>query len=223
MFLDMLQWLPERASTFAHEIDTVFYVIYWITGFFFLFVTVLLVWFMIQFRARPGHRAVYSHGNTALELVWTAVPAAIFIIIFLISASTWAKVKIIMPTGDIEIRVTAKQFAWEFLYAGPDEKFDTDDDKMFQSELNVPVNKKIKVYLQAEDVIHSFYVPVFRLKQDAVPGHTIPAWFEATKTGRWEIPCAELCGPGHSGMIGWINVLSQEDYQKWAQEQGASR
>ena len=218
----MLSWLPERASTFAGEIDTVFYVIYYITGFFFLLVTVLLIWFLIKFRARPGRSAVYSHGSAGLELLWTAVPAAVFIILFLISQSSWAKIKIFVPQSDVEVRVVAKQFAWEFHYPGPDGKFDTADDKQVDGEMHVPVNKKVRVYLGAEDVIHSFFVPVLRLKQDALPGREIVAWFEATKTGRFEIPCAELCGPGHSGMKGWLTILSAEDYEQWVQKEWAS-
>lgn len=218
--LNMLKWLPQQASTYAAEIDTVFYLIYWITAFFFLLVTVLLVGFLIKYRYKPGRRAAYFHGNTMLELVWTAVPAAIFIIFFLVSSATWAKVKIIMPLGDVQVRLVAKQFAWEFYYPGPDGTFDTADDIQSDGELHVPVNKTVRLQLTATDVIHSFFVPVFRLKQDVVPGREIPAWFEATQTGKFEIPCAELCGPGHSGMKGWLYVHSQEDYEKWLQEQG---
>lgn len=217
---DMLKWLPENASTYAGEIDRLFYIIYYITGVAFLLVTVLMIWFLIKFRAKPGVKAVYSHGNTAMELTWTAIPAAVFIILFLVSQSTWAKVKQFAPPSDTEVRLTAKQFGWEFLYPGPDGKFDTDDDFQQDGELHVPVNKPVRVYLRATDVIHSFFVPVLRLKQDAVPGREILAWFEATKTGRFEIPCAELCGPGHSGMKGWLNVLSEEEYTAWLQEQG---
>jgi cytochrome c oxidase subunit 2 len=91
-----------------------------------------------------------------------------------------------------------------------------------ENELHVPVNKVVRVALRADDVIHSFFLPNLRLKQDAVPGREIPAWFEATKTGRYEIPCAELCGFGHSGMLGYMTVHSAEDYQKWARERWPS-
>lgn len=218
----MLQYIPEAVSTYANDIDTVFYVIYYITGLVFALVTVLLVWFLIKYRAQPGRRAIYSHGSTALELTWTIVPAIVFITIFLISQSTWARIKIFAPSGDVEVRVTAKQFAWEFLYPGPDGQFDTDDDKTLESELHVPVNKVVRVHLRARDVIHSFFIPVMRLKQDAVPGREILAWFEATKPGRYEVPCAELCGPGHSGMKAWLTVYSAEEYEQWVQKQWPS-
>jgi cytochrome c oxidase subunit 2 len=222
-WLDMLRLLPEQASTYAADVDRVFYVIYYITFFVFLLVTFLLVFFAIKYRAKPGQRAIYSHGNNALELVWTAVPSAVFIILFLISASTWANIKIFKPKGDVEVRLVAKQFAWEFQYPGPDGQFDSDDDVSMDADLHVPVNKRVTVHLQGADVIHSFFVPVLRLKQDVVPGRVITAWFEATKTGRFEIPCAELCGPGHSGMKGWLNVLSDEEYQTWAVENAVSQ
>jgi cytochrome c oxidase subunit 2 len=211
--------LPEGLSTYSGEIDTVFYVIYYITGAVFILVSLLLIWFLIRYRQR-GQRAIYSHGSTALELAWTVVPAAVFIILFLVSQSTWARIKILTPPGDVEVRLLAKQFSWTFQYPGPDGKFDTADDKNFDGDnLHVPVNKVVRVYLQAVDVIHSFFVPVLRLKQDVVPGREIVAWFEATKTGRYEIPCAELCGPGHSGMKGWLTVHTAEDYQKWVRAQ----
>ncbi len=217
-WLDMLSLLPEQASTYAADVDRVFYVIYYITFAVFVLVTFLLVYFAIKYRAKPGQRAVYSHGNNTLELIWTAIPSAVFIALFLISASTWANIKIFKPKGDVEVRLVAKQFAWEFYHPGPDGKFDTDDDVQIDGDLHVPVDKKVRVYLQGTDVIHSFFVPVLRLKQDILPGREILAWFEATKVGKYEIPCAELCGSGHSGMKGWLHVLSEEDYKAWAEE-----
>jgi cytochrome c oxidase subunit 2 len=214
----MLGWLPEAASTYAKDIDTIFYIIYYITGFFFILVTVLMVWFLIKYRYQPGRQAVYSHGSATLELVWTAIPAAVFIVLFLASQSTWARIKLLTPPGDIEVRLVAKQFGWEFYYPGPDKKFDTEDDKKIDGDLHVPVNKIVRVYLRGQDVIHSFFVPVLRLKQDVLPGREIVTWFEATKTGKYEIPCAELCGSGHSGMKGWLTIHSEQDYQKWLQE-----
>jgi cytochrome c oxidase subunit 2 len=226
VFLVLLVWvhqymvrLPEGLSTFANDIDTVYYVIYYITGAVFILVTALLVWFLIKYRSQPGRRAVYSHGSTTLELVWTIIPAMVFITIFLISQSTWARIKVFAPASDMEVRVTAKQFGWEFLYPGPDRKFDTTDDKMFEGELHVPVDTVVRVYLRGNDVIHSFFIPVMRLKQDAVPGREIIAWFEPVKAGRYEIPCAELCGVGHSGMKGWLTVHAAGEYEQWVQTQ----
>ena len=123
-----------------------------------------------------------------------------------------------VPDTDFTVEVTAKQFNWQVTYPGADGKFGTADDKTLLDEMHVPVNKPIRVILKSQDVIHSFFVPQFRIKQDAVPGHAIRAWFDATKPGKYEWPCAELCGFGHSGMRGWIYVHTPEEYQKWAAE-----
>ncbi|MGB7946668.1 MAG: cytochrome c oxidase subunit II [Candidatus Binatia bacterium] len=214
----MLQWLPEDVSTFGGEIDSLFYLIYYITAATFILVTVLMIVFLVIYRERPGRRATYSHGNTTLEIIWTIVPAAILIVLSFMSVSTWAKVKREAPETDFELQVAAKQFNWEIVYPGNDRKFGTEDDRKFDNDLHVPVNKVVRVHLTANDVIHSFFLPNLRLKQDAVPGRTILVWFEATKPGKYELPCAELCGFGHSGMKGWLFVHTPEEYAQWAQE-----
>ena len=219
----MLQWLPEDVSTFGQEIDSLFYLIYYITAVTFIIVTILMVVFLIKYRAQPGRRATYTHGNTTLEIIWTIIPAAILIVLAFMSASTWAKVKRHAPDSDFELQVTAKQFNWEVVYPGADRKFDTPDDVKFDNDLHVPVNKVVRVYLGSKDVIHSFYLPNLRLRQDAVPGRTILVWFEATKPGKYELPCSQLCGFGHSGMKGWLYVHTPEEYTKWAQENLATK
>jgi cytochrome c oxidase subunit II len=214
----MLSWLPENVSTFGGQIDYLFYVIYYITGAVLILVTVLMVLFLIMYRQKEGRRAVYSHGNTALEVTWTVVPAIILIVLSFMSVSTWGEIKIHAPPADYEVKVAGKQFNWEVVYPGLDGKLDTKDDFTIENELHVPVNKVVHVHLTAKDVIHSFFVPSFRLKQDAVPGRNIRVWFEATKAGKYELPCAELCGFGHSGMIGWVFVHSPEDYEKFLKD-----
>ena len=219
----MLQWLPENVSTFGGEIDSLFYLIYYITAATFVLVTVLMVLFLVMFREQPGRRATYTHGNTTLEIIWTIIPAAILIVLSFMSVSTWAKVKRQVPESDFELQVVAKQFNWDVVYPGADGKFGTDDDVKFDNDLHVPVNKVVRVQLSSKDVIHSFFLPNLRLKQDAVPGRTILVWFEATKPGKYEIPCAELCGFGHSGMKGWLYVHTPEEYAKWAGEKLAPK
>src|SRR6266403_1536204 len=185
-------WLPENVSTYGRDIDWLFHLIYAITGVTFILVTVALVAFLIMYRDRPGRWARYTHGNTTLEIVWTIVPALILVVLTALSAPAWSRIKMSQPPSDFVVEVTAKQFNWQVKHPSSD-----------------------KVFL---DVIHSFFVPQFRIKQDAVPGRTIRAWFEVTKPGRYEWPCAELCGFGHSGMRGWIYVHSPDDYKKWAAE-----
>lgn len=219
----MLQWLPEDVSTFGPDIDSLFYLIYYITAATFILVTVLMVVFVVMYRQQEGRRATYTHGNTTLEIIWTIIPAAILIVLSFMSVSTWARVKRHAPDSDFELQVTAKQFNWEVVYPGADRQFGTQDDVKFDNDLHVPVNKVVRIQLQSSDVIHSFFLPNLRLKQDAVPGRNILVWFEATKPGKYELPCAELCGFGHSGMKGWLFVHTPEEYTKWAGENLAAK
>ena len=218
----MMGWLPENVSTYGKDIDRLFYIIYYITGTTFLLVTGALVVFLILYRQREGRRATYVHGNTTLEIIWTIVPAIILVVLSFMSQASWGHIKGRMPPSDVHVQVTAKQFNWEILYPGPDGKIGTADDLQVDNELHVPVGKVVRVTLKAKDVIHSFFLPNLRLKQDAVPGREIQAWFEATKPGRYELPCAELCGFGHSGMLGHLTVHTADDYDKWVKEQWPS-
>ena len=218
----MLNWLPENISTYGAEIDSLFYFIYYICAAVFLLVTVLLATFLVMYRERPGHRARYSHGNTALEMTWTIVPALILVVVTFLSIPSWSKVKTRIPESDLHIRITGKQFNWEVTYPGPDGKFDTADDLTLDNEVHVPVGKPVVLHLRAKDVIHSVFIPTARFKQDAVPGHEILQWVQVTKPGKYEIPCAELCGFGHSGMKGYLFVHSPEEYQQWVKEKWPS-
>jgi cytochrome c oxidase subunit 2 len=212
-------WLPENVSTYGRDIDWLFHLIYYITGITAILVFAAMLAFLVMYKDRPGRRARYTHGNTTLEIVWTVGPSLILDLHTFLSAPAWSKIKIqAPPASDFVVQVTAKQFNWQVTYPGPDGKFGTADDKTLLDEMHVPVNKVVHVNLMSQDVIHSFFVPQFRMKQDAVPGREIVQWFEATKTGKYELPCAELCGFGHSGMRGWIYVHTPDDYTKWAAE-----
>jgi len=217
----MMSWLPpENISTFGPTIDRMFIGIYYLTGVVFLGVQLTLLAFLVIYRYRPDRRATYTHGNTSLEIIWTVTPSIILVVLALISRATWADIKQRLPPTDMLVQITAKQFNWEIAYPGPDGKLGTEDDATMDNDLHVPVGKTVRVMLKSRDVIHSFFVPAMRLKQDAVPGHTIPVWFKTTKAGKYEIPCAELCGFGHSGMKGWLFVDKAEDYETWAKEHG---
>ena len=216
-------WLPENVSTFGQDVDWMFHLIYYITAAVFVLVTVTFLSFIALYRDRPGRRARFTHGNTAVEIVWTVVPALILVILTFLSVPAWSKIKMTMPPTDTVIQVTAKQFNWQVTYPGPDGRFGTEDDKTFIDEMHVPVGKPVRVVLRSQDVIHSFFVPELRVKQDAVPGRNIPVWFEANKAGRYEIPCAELCGFGHSGMKGYLTVHSPEAYRQWVQAHWPTR
>ena len=215
----MLRWLPEDVSPYGSNIDSLFYFIYYLTAVAFILVTALMVVFLIVYRHKEGRQATYTHGNTTLEIVWTVIPALIFIILGLVSKASWDEVKLSVPETDTVVQVTGKQFNWEILYPGPDGQFNTTDDKQIDNDIHVPVGKPIRVILKSKDVIHSFFLPNLRFKQDMVPGREIVGWFQANKPGKYEIPCAELCGFGHSGMRGWLHVLPEAEYQQWVNEQ----
>ena len=217
----MLSWLPETVSTYGPDIDRLFYVIYYVTGATFFIVQFTLLAFLILYRHRDDRRAEYTHGNTSLEIAWTIAPAILLVILAFVSRSVWASIKQRVPPSDMQVQVTAKQFNWEIAYPGPDGKLGTADDVTMDNDLHVPVGKTIRIQLKSRDVIHSFFIPQARFKQDAVPGHDIPAWFKITKPGKYEIPCAELCGFGHSGMRGWLYVHPLDEYEKWAREHNA--
>ena len=216
----MLSWLPPNVSSFGGQIDNLFYAIYYLTTAVFFAVQITLLVFIFRYRDRPGRKATYTHGNTTLEIVWTAIPAMILAVLALVSRSTWAEIKETQPPSDFQIELYGKQFNWEIVYPGPDGKLGTEDDVTMDNDVHVPVGKTIRVELKSRDVIHSFFVPQLRYKQDAVPGRDIPIWFKVTKPGKYEIPCAELCGFGHSGMRGWLYVHTPEEYAAWAQEHG---
>jgi cytochrome c oxidase subunit 2 len=219
----MLRWLPENVSTYGGDIDAVFALIYYIVGGWFLLTWGILLLFIIRYRRRAGRRASYVTGERWPQAAWILVPAFLVTLLDLgidfSGAQVWDKVKGSMPSGDVVVRATASQFNWEFLYPGPDREFGTADDRRFENELHVPVKAVVRVTLASKDVLHSFFLPHLRLKQDAVPGRDIAVWFEATKPGRYEIPCAELCGFGHSGMKGYLNVHDADAYQAWTKAQ----
>src|SRR5258708_6448637 len=208
-------WFPHDISTFGPKIDWLFLLIFWIVMIVWIAVMVAMVTFLIKYRTKPGRKAEYIEGNPRLEIIWTTVTAVILIILAFMSRSTWADIKEHGPPGDVFCAVNAKQFNWEMTYPGPDGKLGTKDDVTIENEMHVPVNKVIRLGLESKDVIHSFFVPNMRLKQDAVPGRSIEVWFKVTETGQSEIACAEHCGFGHSGMKGNLTVQSQEDYDKW--------
>ncbi|HEV8307723.1 MAG TPA: cytochrome c oxidase subunit II [Methylomirabilota bacterium] len=218
----MMRWLPENISTYGAEIDWLFYLIYYITGVTFILVAGAMIIFLVAYRHREGRRATYTHGNATLEIVWTIVPALILVILTFLSVPGWTRIKSRLPESDIHIRITAKQFNWEVTYPGPDGKFETEDDQTFDNEVHVPVGKPVILHLTSRDVIHSVFIPQARFKQDAVPGRVIHQWVEVTKPGKYEIPCAELCGFGHSGMKGFLFVHTAEEYQQWLKEKWPS-
>ena len=220
---DWLRWLPANASTYGGDVDGVIAIIWYTTVVWFFLTIGTILAFLVLYRRREGRRATYVRGERLREAAWLLVPVSVVLVLDLWldfrGAPVWAKVKIDKPPAELVIQVTGKQFAWEGLYPGPDRTFGTPDDKQFLDELHVPVHRPVRIVLKSRDVVHSFFLPNFRLKQDAVPGRVVEGWFEATKPGRYELPCAMLCGFGHSGMKGYLHVHPQEAYDAWVKEQ----
>jgi cytochrome c oxidase subunit II len=212
--------LPESASTFGADIDWLFMLILAITGVVFVLVQVTLIVFIIRYRRRDGRKAEYTHGNQRLEIVWTAATAVIVLVLAFLSRELWFDIKDPhrFPPAGLELMVTGKQFEWNITYPGADGVLGTADDVVSRNRMHVPVGVPVHLALESEDVIHSFFVPEFRVKQDLVPGMRIPAWFEATRTGEFAIGCAELCGLGHYRMSGTVIVQTAEEFEQWHQE-----
>jgi cytochrome c oxidase subunit 2 len=150
------------------------------------------------------------------------VTAVVVVAIGLLSAGVWDRIKgrNSVPPDAIPIGIHAKQFEWEISYPGADGQLGTGDDLTVRNQLHVPVNKPVVATLTSEDAIHSFFIPAFRIKQDAVPGMTIRVWFQPTRTGTFELACAELCGLGHYRMRAVATVHTEAEYQRWLDERG---
>jgi cytochrome c oxidase subunit II len=240
-FVAKTWWLPVGASAAADWIDHQFALTFVIMGIVFVAAQLSLGYIVWKYRDRPSRAPVeYSHGNTTLEVVWTILTAVLFIGLNLMGSSVWASQRFDAAEAEaVQVEVTGMQFAWYFRYPGPDGKYGATSPKLMDPSaggeaavgLNpsdpaakddvvtgtmfLPVNREVDVSLRAVDVIHSFFVPSLRFKQDTVPGLNIHMHFKPTAIGEYEIACAELCGLGHYKMHGMVHVVSQDDFDKW--------
>ena len=218
----MLGWLPADVSTFGSSIDSMLKLIFYVVGTAFILTEGILLAFVILYRRRKGGRASFVRGESMRELVWVLIPVVIVafldVAIDVRAKPIWDLVKKESPPAGLTVKLEALQFGWEFTYPGPDGQFGTPDDLLQTTTLTVPAGQVVRVIMGSKDVIHSFYVPQLRLRQDAVPGREIPIWFEATQPGDYEIGCSQLCGILHFAMKGILRVLTPEDYQKWVDQ-----
>jgi cytochrome c oxidase subunit 2 len=214
-------WFPPIVSSYGASIDALFYVILWMVTVTFIGTELLLVWFFFRYSKRDPTRAVFTHGNHTLEMVWTAIPALLLIFVAFSQMRAWTNVKIHFPEDGpytVErplMEVYANQFDWRVRYPDAAGNFQGADVIEVPYDITVPEDTKVVFRLKSRDVLHSFFVPVFRLKQDAVPGMEIPVWFEATEPGSYDLICAELCGWGHYKMAGKIHVLPKDEFDAW--------
>lgn len=215
----MIDLLVERASSFAGPIDGLFLMILIFTGFWFLVAEGLLFWLIFRFKAKPGEKSQYITGKEKHLKRWVTVPHVIIIGLDLVivagSIWVWNQVKIHMPEPDTTVRVIGQQWAWVFQHPGPDNRLDTADDIWTVDDLYVENGRTYHFQLESRDVLHNFSVPVFRLKQDAIPGRRIQGWFQPTQAGSYDIQCAEICGIGHGVMFGRIHVQDPADHAAW--------
>lgn len=217
----MIDQYVESASSFAGDIDGVFLLVLVSVGFWFILAEVVFFWLILKFRAKPGVRAQYISGEKPQEKKWVTIPhyaTLVFdVAIVFMAVKVWHEVKINMPEANSTVRVIAQQWAWTFVHPGPDNKLDTPDDITTVDELHVELNKTYHFELTSRDVLHSFSVPVFRLKQDAIPGRIIKGWFQPTKTGQYDIQCTEICGIGHGIMPARIFIENEAQHRLWNQ------
>ncbi|MFM8414743.1 MAG: cytochrome c oxidase subunit II [Planctomycetota bacterium] len=218
-------WLPKDVSAHGEEIDSLFYFILALTGVVFVVTEVLLFWFMWKYdaSARQGEKATYIQGSHTLEVVWTIIPAATLLFLAIYQMNAWANVKMRRPDMPPTVEVVARQFEWRLRYPGRDGLLGTPDDLHLVNDLHLPVDEEILVQLKSMDVLHSFFLPNLRIKQDAVPGMKIPVWFRGTETGEYDIVCAELCGWGHYKMKGRVTFVTRPEFDAWLERKYAEQ
>ena len=240
-FVAKVWWFPPSITAEGHEFDAQFARTLLITGIVFIAAQLGLALAVFRFRER-GKPVHYFEGHNGMEILWTLATLVLFVGLGLYAEKAWASVHFIgAEPGALPIEVTAQQFAWNFRYAGPDGVFGrtkpelvsastgnpvgidpTDpfgkDDVVSPGELAVPAGREVDLTLKSLDVTHSFFVRELRFKQDVMPGMENRLHFTASKVGRYEIPCSQLCGLGHYQMRSFLEVMSDEDFAKWLKE-----
>lgn len=227
-------WLPPRASVEGEQVDVMFTVIFVVTMIAMVGVFAVLIVFLIKYRYRSGRRATFIHGHHQAEVIWTLTPAVILVVLGILSIRVWGQLRMDKPGPErrtTEIEVLAQQFNWNFRYPGRDGRFGTPDDVgSFEADsekspltgvFRVPVGRTVRIHLMSRDVLHSFFLPNMRIKMDAVPGLRGDLWFTPTQVGRYDLACAELCGPQHYTMAGTLIVMPQAEFDAWMKERQA--
>jgi len=196
---------PAQAASQSGSVDLLYVFLLVVTGFFTILVFAVVAIFAIKYRQRPGRQATQIEGSYALEATWTLIPFGIFMIMFVWGAAVYMK-QVQPPADSMDIFVVGKQWMWKIEHPEGVREIDA---------LHVPVGRDVKLTMISQDVIHSFYVPAFRMKQDVLPGRYTTMWFHPIKPGTYHLFCAEYCGTLHSGMIGEVTVMEPADYEAW--------
>ena len=196
---------PPRASALAWQVDGLYFLLIAVSAFFTLLIFVLIFFFAVKYRREVHPHAVQIEGSLPLELAWTLIPLGICMIFF-----AWGSLIYFQearpPKGAMEVYVVGKQWMW---------KFEHETGQREINQLHVPVGRDVKVIMSSQDVIHSFFVPAFRVKQDVLPGRYTSTWFRPTKTGSYYLFCSQYCGTQHSGMVGEVIVMEPAAFQAW--------
>ena len=201
-------WLPEGASTIAGEVDALFYFIYWVSVIMFIGVIGTMVYFMVAYRRRSeADRPVPIKENKLVEASWIVIPTILVLLVFTWGFKTFIKLSV-APPNSYEITVRAQKWAWQFEYPNG----------VISNELHVPVSRPVKLRMSSVDVLHSFFVPEFRVKHDIVPNRYTSVWFEATRQDTFQVMCTEYCGTLHSSMLAFVIVQSQDEFNAWLAE-----
>ena len=205
MVADFPLW-PDQASTFAPDVDNLYIFLILVCGTVAVGIFLTIFFFAIKYRRRPDNEIAQEYEPPKLlEVLWIAIPSVIFLGLFVWGSWLYFHMGRV-PDDALDIYATGKQWMWKFQHPTGQREINS---------LHVPVNRPIKITMASEDVIHSLYFPAFRTKADVLPSRYRTMWFQATKTGRFHIFCAEYCGTLHSGMTGWVEVMENADYQKW--------
>ncbi len=204
-----MSWLPERASNLAGSVDLMFFVLLAVCGLVAGGLCVVVLFFCVRYRAGSSAvHALHRGSATGLEITWTSITALVFLGFFAWGATVYQGMTA-APANATEIHVVAKQWMWKLQHPGGQREI---------NELHIVVGRPVKLIMTSEDVIHSFYVPAFRTKQDVLPDRYTMEWFTPTKAGTYHLFCAEYCGMDHSRMGGWIHVMEPAAYSQWLAE-----
>jgi len=196
---------PENASTNAGNVDALYIFLLMVSGIMTVLIFTVLTAFAVRYRKRKGQRAEQIEGSHQLEITWSIIPFCVMLVFFIWGAVIYFQERT-PPQDATEVYTVAKQWMW---------KFEHREGQREVNELHVPVGRDVKMIMTSQDVIHSFFVPAFRIKQDVLPGRYTTLWFHATKPGTYHLFCSQYCGTQHSGMVGWVVVMEPRDYEAW--------
>jgi cytochrome c oxidase subunit 2 len=201
-----LPLFPESASTISGRVDTLYFFLVTVAGFFSVLIFGLVFYFALRYHhSEKNPRATQIHGSLGLEIFWSVIPLGLTMVMFGWGAALYLR-NARTPPGSFEIYVVAKQWMWKIQHPEGAREI---------NELHVPTGMPVRLVMTSEDVIHSFYVPAFRVKQDVMPGRYTSMWFQPTRPGKYHLFCAEYCGNQHSAMGGWVHVMEPAEYEQW--------